>query len=590
MWQRFRRRPPATPAPPGVKTTGPVVDGPALEVIPASALLGPRLEQRLSAMRLESALEAHDYNRVMLAPVLACADWVQQLPATRETHHREAGGLIRLAVECASVAMRRVDGRLLHTPGEGLGGGVQSDTAWRLAAVLGGLFRAVGSGVGRWQVRSADGKRSWNPYETGLGEWARTSGGGGYRVTSAPAAHRVSRAGAAPWIASRCLGPECLARLQRGDGSAMGTLLDVLGGHARSVLGEIVEDALRAVRTDDENRALLNPPRRRPAVQEKLLGIMRRLVRRRWTLNRRGGRLLLGSDGRVYLQWEPAAQDILAAWREEHEGEPDLDARALSGLLRECGLVEPNPAARGEETPLFHVRVRLNEAGPVMALVCVRLPDPRIFALDVNGAEPVELRLAEPDGDTLERAARARKSPGSEGIGTAANDEADKPAALQRARETRAAEATASESPKPAQAGEAKDDRSEAAPGKAAAPARTTPEGAASERATPERADACLPGLSRYGDLGRALSRLARQDGALMRVADGLAVRTSALTGQLTQKQFIELARPQGLLVSDRPRSGVNDHTAPDEPHIVLAARMADALGIGRGPPGGRRT
>ena len=66
-----------------------------------------------------------------------------------------------------------------------------------------------------------------------------------------------------------------------------------------------------------------------------------------------------------------------------------------------------------------------------------------------------------------------------------------------------------------------------------------------------------------------------------MRVTDGVALRASALKGSLTLKRLMDMARPQGVLVSQRPRAGAADGTAPDELHVVFSDRMADALGVG---------
>ena len=564
MFQAFRKRqPPDERRSVGV-TAEPITEGMVLDILPASELLGASLQQRLTGLRLESALQDGDYDRVMLGPVRACAEWVQQLPATRDGHHREACGLIRLAVECASVAMRRVDGKLLHTPGEGLGGGVEADTGWRLAAVLGGLFRAIGTGLGRWRVSSADGRRAWNPYEEGLGNWAGRIGARRYRLHSTDPASRITRVGAAAWVASRCLPPESLERLNRADDRVMGTLLDVLGGHRGSVLGEIVDDALRAVVTEDENRLLLHAPKRRPERQEQLLRVMRSLARRRWTFNDRAGRLLRGPDG-VYLHWKHAAGDIREAWSDAHEDAPTLSAVALAGVLRGYGLVESNPAGRAGEPALFELKIR-DDRGTEAGLACVRLPDPRIFALDLDGVEPLALREVPPgDGGPVAAMLARAQAPAGE--------------AAEPAQEASSAADTGARQPRRLdKARAARDDSATRTP---AGPADSGGGQAAGGVEPPVDAGACLPGLSRYGELGRALSALAAQDDAFMRVTDGVALRASALKGSLTLKRLMDMARPQGVLVSQRPRAGAADGTAPDELHVVFSDRMADALGVG---------
>ena len=524
MWQvpKGRDRTPEPESPVVLATV--VVDGPPLALVPATALLGEALQPRLMAMRLESGLEETEFNRLILGPILACADWVQQLPATRDEHHREAGGLVRAAVESAGVAMRRADGRLFHRPGMEPAGGVRSDTAWRYAAVLGALFTTIGDGLGRWRVCDAQGEHAWNPYAMGLSEWVPALGAHAYRVTATVPADNVSRAGAGAWLAARCLGARRLERFSRGDARVMGALLDVLGGHTRSTLGAIVEDAKNAVRAEDRNRSRPHPAKP-PPVEQQLLGVMRGLVQYRWNVNQPQGRVLLGPDA-VYLQWRSAAEDILVRWRADHQGNPDVGPDELAQMLLEHGLVEANPGAPGGPSPIFHVSVKMTGDGLRVPMACVRLPDPRIFGLDLAGARPVEVEVA---------------------------------AAPEPERQAQPA----------------------AGPAPADAPPDPRPGGPSEQPPAPGTVtERVLPGLARYGELGETLSRVAGQRGALIRIEDGVALRAAALKGLCTRRRFLEQARRQGILADHDARSGPIAAEGPNEPHIVLVPRMAKLLGM----------
>ena len=527
MWQvlKGRNRTPEPESPVLLATV--VVDGPPLALVPATVLLGEALQPRLAAMRLESGLEEAEFNHLILGPIRACADWVQQLPATRDEHHREAGGLVRAAVESASVAMRRADGKLFHRPGQEPAGGVRSDTAWRCAAVLGALFTTIGDGLGRWRVYSAPGDHAWNPYAMGLSEWVPALGAQAYRVTAAAPADNVSRAGAGAWLAARCLGAHRLERFSRGDARVMGALVDVLGGHARSTLGAIVADAKGAVRAEDRNRSRPHPARP-PPVEQQLLSVMRGLVQHRWHVNQPQGRVLLGPDA-VYLQWRSAAEDILVRWRADHQGNPDVGPEELAQMLLEHGLVEPNTDAPGGPSPVFDVSVRMTGDGPSVPTVCVRLPDPRIFGLDLAGVRPVAVEVvATPEPER-------QAEPAQPAAGPAAGDAPPQ----HDAESTRGIEEAHGGAEVPAPAG-----------------------------------------LARYGELGETLSRVAARQGALIRTEDGVALRAAALKGLSTRRRFLERARQQGILADDDVRSGPIAGEGPNEPHIVLVPRMAKLLGM----------
>lgn len=574
MWKLLTGRRQADTPEPAALASGQVIDGPALELVPASVLLGERVRQRLTAMRLESGMEEKDFARLIMAPMAAIAEWVQQVPATPDEYHCEAGGMMRLAVECATVAMRRADGKLFHRPGTGPAGGVQSDTAWRHAAVLAALFCTIGRHVGHWRVQNATGDRTWNPYAYGLREWVPKHSPGGYVITGAQPTNSVSRAGAGAWIAAKCLDAGCLSRLQHGDGAPMGALVDVLGGHTESTLGSVVEAASRAVMAEDRNRARLHPARRMPPVQQQLLSVMRGLVQFRWNINQPGGRLIMGPDG-VYLHWERAAEDILARWRADHHADPAIGPKELGTLLLEHGLVEPNPDAANGPTPLQRVLVTPHEDGPTVPATCVRLPDPRIFALDVAGVQAVDVR-------PLKTETRERRT---QGPGAASHEPAVGAAEPERAdsgeHAPREVVPRAQKPRRTARAGASKD---EGRPRKATATARETGEpqrsGVTPSAAPAPTPDGYLPGMGRYGEVGRVLSTLAGREGTLVPVEDGVALRASALQGRMTPKRFLAQARQQGILVSSRPRPGAADRTAPDEPHIVLVPRMAKLLGM----------
>ncbi|MCY3731757.1 MAG: TraI domain-containing protein [Rhodospirillaceae bacterium] len=547
MWQvlKERNRTPEPESPVLLATV--VVDGPPLALVPATALLGEALQPRLMAMRLESGLEETEFNHLILGPIRACADWVQQLPATRDEHHREAGGLVRAAVESASVAMRRADGKLFHRPGQEPAGGVRSDTAWRYAAVLGALFTTIGDGLGRWRVCSAQGDHAWNPYAMGLSEWLPALGAQAYRVTATAPGDNVSRAGAGAWLAARCLGAHRLERFSRGDAKVMGALVDVLGGHTRSTLGSIVEDAKNAIRAEDRNRSRPHPTKP-PPVEQQLLSVMRRLVQYRWNVNQPQGRLLLGPDA-VYLQWRSAAEDILVRWRADHQGSPDVGPQELAQMLLEHGLVQANTDAPGGPSPIFHVSVKMAGDEPRVPIMCVRLPDPRIFGLDPAGARPVMVEVvATPESERQAEPARPAAGPAT-GDAPAEHD-------AQCRRGIEGADG-GPEPPAPAPGG----------------PSERPP--------APERvAGRLLPGLARYGELGKTLSRVAKQQGALSRIEDGVALRAAALKGLSSRRRFLEQARQQGILADDDARSGPIGGEGPNEAHIVLVPRMAKLLGM----------
>ena len=566
MWQALTGRKKQRPPPVTGVRPGATLDGGTVELVPPGALLGERLRHQLTAMRFESGLPEEEFKNDVRGPILACAEWVQQLPGSRNESHCEAGGLVRLAVECAAVALRRADGKVFHAPGQGVLGGVQHDTAWRHAAILGALFVIVGRGVARWRVSSEDCKRTWNPYVAGLHQWVPSVGGRYYRVRSAPPATSMGRAGAPAWLAARCLEAGQLRRLQHGDGRIMGALMDVLGGHKTSMLGEIVEDARVAVICEDTNRARQHPGRPPARLEQQVLSVIRGLVQDRWTVNSSEGRVWVGRDG-VYLAWQRAAEDIRVRMRAEYERAPDLDATRLAALLLKHGLVEPNPGAGGEARAEMELKVTLEEKGMQAQMTCVRLTDPRIFALHVEGVAPVPLGMAEAEASF--------PAEGKAALGEEPAPVSEMPEWIRDA-----------DAPPEREEGKGRGRRARARPKRARASREKQEQAAQNEPRADSGQSEPLPALARYGEVGRVLSDVARApERACTRMDEGVALPYSALKGQMSPKAFLEQCRIQAILVEDEPRAGEVNGPGPREPYILLAPHLAKAMGVA-GPDG----
>ena len=567
MWHTLRARRQEGRPPAAILSLDGLLDGSPVALVPPSALLGERLRHQLTAMRFESGLPEEEFESDIKGAILACADWVQQLPASRNESHREPGGLVRMAVECAAVSLRRADGTIFPTPGRGLAGGVMADTAWRYAAVLAALFVSVGRGVAHWQVHTADGNHRWNPYSQGLHRWLPTVGARQYRIGSASPAASVSRAGAGAWIAARCLDERRLTRLEHGEGHILGALVDVLGGHKESTLGRIIEDALGAVIAEDRNRARQHPGRPPASTEQQLLSVIRDLAQCRWTVNTPDGRVWAAADG-VFLAWRPAAADILARWRAKFKGGEDMSARALAALLLEHGLLERNPDAAPGAAAEWPCVLQLSDAEPQMPVVCVRLTDPRIFALNLVGKAPVRLRIEE----------KERPQPVAVPVQDAATSPQEDPPLPESPPEwlDKQDEEGKQSRQRPNGADRKGRARTAPAPKRTAARRETAPD--KHMRAAPQDV---LPALARYGEVGRVLSRLAMaEQRALAVLPEGIAVPYSAVKELMQPKAFIEQCRIQAILAEDGPRAGEPAGPGPKEPYILLAPHVGKAMGV----------
>lgn len=215
--------------------------------------------QRLSALRLESGLAAEPFERLIGAVLYRAAEYVHLLPATRAEHHAEPGGLFRLAVESASLALRCADGKFLGATASTPMQGRECDRVRRYAVFLSALLLPLGRCATHARVCAYGRQELWNPYQEPLWIWAK-------RVDAAKLDIQWCLSGAKPaqaaaiWIAARVVPPAALNYLRSAEESLVEKVLQVLTDEpGAGRLGEIVRQAYRGA--IDQDLARMPQPR-----------------------------------------------------------------------------------------------------------------------------------------------------------------------------------------------------------------------------------------------------------------------------------------------------------------------------------------
>jgi conjugal transfer pilus assembly protein TraI len=172
-------------------------DGPPPGKIEEPVELPGRHRRLLTALRLESGYSAAHFAELLEAVVLRYAELVHALPATWAEHHRERAGLLRFALECAFLAFRRADARILCATAS-TETRRQHERAWRYSAFLAALCAPLGRVATHVVVSAREGRLTWSPYHESLWTWITTHGLCGYVVSWRPArdAHPVHAASA----------------------------------------------------------------------------------------------------------------------------------------------------------------------------------------------------------------------------------------------------------------------------------------------------------------------------------------------------------------------------------------------------------
>lgn len=548
---------------------------------PRNLLLAHR--SRLNALRLESAYDAAQFERLVESVLLHVAEWVYFLSATRAENHRESGGLLRFAVETATLAFRRADGKFLSGQTTTDVRSRERDRVWRYVAFLGGLLRPLGRCATQVHV-STDQGIVWNPLLEGLWQWHRRIEATNVEIHWRPGADGQPTSEATAWLAARIIPANALSYVHGADATLVEVLLRTLSGDETGRLCEVVEQAYQAAIDQDlaSVGAVAEAMGPGVSIEHRLLEALRALCREKWTMNTPGGRVWCTDCG-VYIVWKAAANDLLVRMRAEGVVGVPRDPDTLAELLTAHGVLTPNPNVTVGLKHYYKLVPQLRGV-PRQTLDVVKIADTELIGLQLQGVDrvPAELVGVQPEAISPPLAsspaiASASAVPVSAGSSARSRSTKRDPGPesktlqlpLEETRETRGADSTAPVELPPLPA-----------PHRAA-------------QISVESATAInLEPLKRFGPPGLTLQKLALglTDGSvnlsLKRVADGIAIEFPESIAALgaDPQEFLTSCEAQGLLVPDKAggRRFVRART-PDQSHlppqyIVLAQRVARYL------------
>lgn len=353
---KLRAVPAVTPGP-LVPAYPPVDQG--LPVLSIEDLLASQADL-ITRITHASGLPPADLDKYLMPVIRNYAGYVHLLPATRETHHRGAGGLFRLGLETAFYALQASMG-VIYAGLEATERKRIVEVRWRFAAFVAGLsidtFRALND-----LVVVDDQDREWPAYQRPLFEWLKDGGAQRYFVRwVSPPQVGASEFSANSYILGRLLPEESAQYLREGGNVVLATLIAVITGAV--VPGEPV--TLNQVVLQMRRRVIDRDAGVQPELygrltvgthlESHLIDAMRRLIRNgTWKVNERKSRLWYGGDG-LFLVWKTAANEILALLKEDKVDGIPQDRDTLCDLLVRAKVIEADEQGnpyRTIETPL----------------------------------------------------------------------------------------------------------------------------------------------------------------------------------------------------------------------------------------------
>jgi conjugal transfer pilus assembly protein TraI len=324
----------------------------------------------------------------LIRPVLErYAGFVHLLPTTERDHHCDAGGLLRHGLEVAYWAARASEGVVFAADGTPLER-KRLEPRWHVAVCMAGLLHDIGRPISDLTVGDARGTMQWDPYAESLIEWAQRQRLKRYFLFWRPQRHGLHEyfAGLA---AAHVLTPQLSRWLTEPEPEIMGALMQAIMDPAATTsqdlehpVAQLVTSAAEHSRGKDlETRNHHCDDDAAVPLEQHLFDAMHVLLASgTWTINRRGARVWVTSDG-LFVVWKPAVGEILQRLKRDRTPGVSLDPRVLAELLIARGLAIPYGDKDGASYPYWPVAPTLLDSpdGKPVTLDMLRIADTHLL-------------------------------------------------------------------------------------------------------------------------------------------------------------------------------------------------------------------
>ena len=314
-----------------------------LPAVSTEEVIAPHAEL-LKRMRDAYGADQSAFERDIASVVARYAQFVHLLPATADAYFRGAGGLFRMGLEVAFLALQATDGAIFS--------GRQTITQrsaleprWRYATFLAGLCGGLHCVFTDFVVTNERG-REWPAYVLPLALWLRQEKAKRYYVrwrARPPEARGLAVVAMAHIVTTRTLQslaegnviviPSLVASVSA-TASREANMLDQLVRHASAL---VIERDLHG------NADRYGKPQLGSHLERYLVDAMRRLVAQgTWLPNAETSPLWYAEDG-MFLLWPQAAADMLALLEQDRLPGVPKAHETIAELLATAGVIEARP-------------------------------------------------------------------------------------------------------------------------------------------------------------------------------------------------------------------------------------------------------
>ena len=294
-------------------------------------------------------LAEQDFNRFVLQAIFRLAAYIELLPASKQHHHREAGGLFRHSLEVAFEASQMSKGVVFSR----IGSTEEIDAAktrWSLACFLVGLCHDVGKIEANIEVYDRVTGRRWNPFTMSLWRWGMKYKVKEYHVRWKPGVPHSEHELLNAQLARAIIPDAALDYLHEiGSEDIVQLVMKALSGFAAgNKIHEVVTAAdMKSVRLYNLSHGYTGKAEGEARLDERFCTALRhRIQLGEFATNVPGGQFWF-IEGRCFLVWtSDVVESIRAALQSLNLASIPNDLNVLAGALVDDGLLVPHEIER----------------------------------------------------------------------------------------------------------------------------------------------------------------------------------------------------------------------------------------------------
>lgn len=284
-----------------------------------------------------------DFEKYILPLIIEYANYIQMVPASKNEHHRLAGGLFTHSLEVGLFATNKLYSKIFM-PEEAAQDRIKREEFWKTGVFIAGLLHDAGKIVTDIIVTNTHGVQ-WNPFGCSLYDWGIENDFDGYRFAFNSKRKYKAHDTIGSQITSQIIPDETKRFIFSGGDDIYLSIISVLSGEkasAHPIMFEAVKEAdAESSKKDMVNYTAPSETNRQLTKADHLMMAVARLIENEdWKVNEVGAKIFVTKYG-VFIPWISSATNEILFHLDENgvKGFPK-DPETLKNMLLHDGKIK----------------------------------------------------------------------------------------------------------------------------------------------------------------------------------------------------------------------------------------------------------